>query len=96
MISILIKGGADVDTKADNGQTRLFAAAAYGHGKVIQLLLMAGADSAIYDLNGEIAYTLASRSCQEGAAPSLLLAMKRDRYKSQNLRAQTFQLQTSL
>lgn len=40
----LLKRGAEIDAKTENGTTAIFFAARYGHGDVVKLLLAEGAD----------------------------------------------------
>jgi len=59
-ISVLIRGGADVNCQSAK-YTPLMAAARFGHGAAVERLLLAGADAAKSNMFGETALSLASR-----------------------------------
>ena len=76
-VNLLLSRGADVNAKADNGTTALFAAASRGHGEIVSLLLSNGADVDAERTDGETALLQGSRN-GHGEVASLLLSSGAD------------------
>lgn len=55
IVTLLIKAGADLNTRNNDGETALIAAVKRGHVETTRLLLMAGADVKIRDAEGRSA-----------------------------------------
>lgn len=58
VVHVLIGGGADVNTRRNNGQTALHRAALWGHPKIVKTLLDAGADPSLRDDDSKSAFDL--------------------------------------
>ncbi|WP_019832920.1 ankyrin repeat domain-containing protein [Sphingomonas sp. PR090111-T3T-6A] len=56
---VLLAGGADVNARNAVGQTALMTAVLFNQAEIIDLLVEAGADPAVADLNGNTVVTLA-------------------------------------
>jgi ankyrin repeat protein len=52
IVQVLLKNGAEVDTRADDGRTPLMLAAAKGDNDLVSALLAAGADPTLVDQSG--------------------------------------------
>jgi ankyrin repeat protein len=59
IVQVLLKNGAEVDTRADDGRTPLMLAAAKGDNDLVSALLAAGADPTLVDKSGATAGALA-------------------------------------
>lgn len=59
-IHLLIKAGADVNSRDEDGITPLMEAAWFGIGEGVQVLLNAGADKSLLDNSGRSAYKTAT------------------------------------
>jgi hypothetical protein len=77
-IADLIAKGANVNTRATNGQTALHLAARFGQTKVVRLLLANGADPNCRDATNATPLHAAAYYCQRHSV-LLLLAYKADR-----------------
>lgn len=66
VMRLLLKKGADVQTKDKDGWTALHWAAEYGHEAVMRLLLEKGADIQIKDKYGQTALHLAEHGAEHG------------------------------
>jgi len=71
MVRFLIKYGADVNAKTNNGQTALHRTARWGNLEVLQALLDSGADPGLNDNTGALPWQIASDK-GHGAAARLL------------------------
>ncbi|HJZ12402.1 MAG TPA: ankyrin repeat domain-containing protein, partial [Acidobacteriota bacterium] len=69
IVDILLKAGADINARDDDGYTALMLAAQFGHTETLQRLLTARADIEARDKNGETAL-------MKAASHSRLLAVK--------------------
>ena len=58
----LLEAGADVNLPSKNGWTPLMKAAFFGHDKIVQTLLEAGAEVRVRDMHGRTAADHAHRS----------------------------------
>ena len=53
MIEVLVKAGADINSKTDDGRTPLYQAAFRGHPHCVEKLLSLGADRSLGDADGK-------------------------------------------
>jgi ankyrin repeat protein len=62
IVDYLLKRGAEIDAKTQNGSTALFFAARFGHIEAVKLLLKNEADPTIANENGETAVDWAMKN----------------------------------
>ena len=71
IVQVLLKNGAEVDTRADDGRTPLMLAAAKGDNDLVSALLAAGADPTLVDQSGATPGALAMAKGYNGLANRL-------------------------
>ena len=74
VVDLLLKRGADVNNRRNDGATALVDAATWGHDDCVQALLAAGAEVDIPHREGWTALMIASQEGQLGAVNMLLEA----------------------
>uniref|UniRef100_A0A915KCB5 Ion transport domain-containing protein n=1 Tax=Romanomermis culicivorax TaxID=13658 RepID=A0A915KCB5_ROMCU len=80
---MLLKSGADVNSKLENGQTALHIASKTGDVKMIKLLLSEGAEPLATSVHGETPLHVTARFCHFEAAKTLLEHIENNRRREE-------------